>query len=140
MSEIAFFDTNVLVYLFDSGTPAKQERARELLRQKAGDGDAVMSTQVLQEFYVTITRKLATPVDEETAEQAVRDLSTLPIVIPDSSMILGAIARSRRMHLSFWDSLILESAMVSGAALLLSEDLQHGSTVNGIRILNPFVT
>jgi predicted nucleic acid-binding protein len=55
MSEIAFFDTNVLVYLFDSGSPAKQQRARDLLQQKAGDGEAVLSIQVLQEFYVTIT-------------------------------------------------------------------------------------
>ena len=130
MTGIAFFDTNVLVYLFDAGAPAKRERAQEILEQKAADGNAVLSTQVLQEFYVTITRKLAVPVDEETAEQAVRDLSVLPVVSPDPSMILGAIARSRRLRLSFWDSLILESAIASGAAILLSEDLQHQSKVN----------
>jgi predicted nucleic acid-binding protein len=139
MSEIAFFDTNILVCMFDAGAPSKQQKARELFQQKAGDGDAILSTQVLQEFYVAITRKLFVPVTEEIAEQAVRDLSVLPVVVADPSMILGAISRSRRRKLSFWDSLIIESAVVSGASLLLSEDLQHGFTANGLRIVNPFL-
>lgn len=139
MTEIVFFDTNILVYLFDSGSPAKQKRAQETLERATQDGNAVISTQVLQELYVTITRKLATPVDEETAEQAVRDLSVLPVVAPDTSMILGAISRSTRTHISFWDSLIIEAALVSGANRLLSEDFQHGYSVNGMKIENPFL-
>jgi len=139
MSGTAFFDTNVLVYLFDAGSPAKQKRAQETLRQSTEDGNAVLSTQVLQEFYVTITRKLAVTVDEDTAEQAVRDLSVLPVVTPDASMILGAIARSKRNHISFWDSLIIESALVSGASILFSEDFQHGSSFEGLKIKNPFL-
>lgn len=135
----SFFDTNVLVYLFDSGSPDKQMRAREILQRTAKDGNAVLSTQVLEEFFVTITRKLAVPVDEKTAEQAVRELSILPVVTTDLPMILGAVSRSRRMHISFWDSLIMEAALASGASILLSEDLQHGFTFDGVQIENPFV-
>ena len=139
MTEIAFFDTNVLVYLFDAGNPAKRKRAREILDRTSKHGNAAISSQVLQEFYVTITRKLAVPVEEETAERAVRDLSVLPVVIPDTSMILDAIARSRQKRMSFWDSLIVEAALASGASLLYSEDLQHGYATGGVKIENPFL-
>lgn len=139
MNEIAFFDTNVLVYLFDSESLTKQKRARELVRQTVADGAAVISSQVLQEFYVTVTRKLAVPLAEEIAEKAVRDLAVLPLVIPDASMILSAIKRSREDRISFWDSLILEAALSSGATILFSEDFQHDSQKNGLTIQNPFV-
>jgi predicted nucleic acid-binding protein len=139
MSELVFFDTNVLVYLFDAGSPVKQKRAREILQGAVADGTAVLSSQVLQEFYVTVTRKLAPSVEEDTAEQAVRDLGTLPVVTPDTSMILQAIARSKRKRMSFWDSLIIETALASGASILLSEDLQHDAVYDGVTIRNPFL-
>ena len=138
MSGISFFDTNVLVYLFDSGSLTKQKRARELLECEIKAGHAILSTQILQEFYVAVTRKLADPLDDETAERAVRDLAALPVVSVDTPMIFGAIARSRRERISFWDSLIIEAALAGGATRLYSEDLQHGRAIDGLRIENPF--
>ncbi len=80
MTDMVFLDTNVLVYLFDTDSPAKQNRAREVLNKEARGSRALLSTQVLQEFYVTVTRKLATPLDGKSAEQAVRDLALLPTI------------------------------------------------------------
>jgi len=133
-----FFDTNVLVYLFDADAARKQARARELLKQTVEEGLALLSTQVLQEFFVAVTRKLSVPLPPEQAERAARDLASLPIVQVDTEMILRAIATMRRYRLSFWDSLIVEAAMHGGAAILYSEDFQHGQVIEGMTIENPF--
>src|SRR5258708_37342012 len=96
-----FFDTNVLVYLFDASAPRKKARAQQVLTDTVTSGLALLSTQVLQEFFVAVTRKLAQPLAHEQAAQAVRDLSVLPIVQLDSGLIQGAIATMRRYRLSF---------------------------------------
>lgn len=137
---LVFFDTNVLVYLFDQDAPAKRDRARALFQQEVEAGRFVVSTQVLQEFFVAATRKLAVPLAVEDAEEAVRALADLTVVAVDSPLILQAISRSRSMHVSFWDALIIEAALSVGATCLLTEDLQHGRDVNGLRITNPFLT
>jgi predicted nucleic acid-binding protein len=85
-----FFDTNVLVYLFDASVPRKKARAQELLKQAVGEGLALLSTQVLQEFFVAVTRKLSAPLPHEQAERAVRDLAKLPTAQVDAEMILKA--------------------------------------------------
>ncbi len=138
MTGPVFLDTNVLVYLFDSGAPAKRQRAREILESETHEGHVLLSTQVLQEFYVAVTRKLSKPLDEKSAERAVHHLASLPIVQVDTPMVLAAIARSRRDHFSFWDALIVESAVVGRANRIYSEDLQHGRVTDGVRIENPF--
>ncbi len=138
MTGVVFLDTNVLVYLFDADAPSKQKRAREILDKQVRGGQALLSTQVLQEFYVTVTRKLASPLDEKTAEQAVRDLASLPMVQLDSALILAAIARSREDRFSFWDALIIQAALSGGAQRLYSEDMQDGRMIEGLRIENPF--
>jgi predicted nucleic acid-binding protein len=81
-----FFDTNVLVYLFDASAPRKKARAQELLKQAVGEGLALLSTQVLQEFFVAVTRKLLAPLTHEQAERAVRDLAKLPTAQIDTAM------------------------------------------------------
>jgi predicted nucleic acid-binding protein len=134
-----FFDTNILVYLFDSDAVEKKERARALFEAEARAGRALLSTQVLQEFYVTVTRKLAEPLDPATAEKIVRHFSTLPLIQIDADRIMAAIARSRNIRISFWDALIVEAALAGGAGRLLSEDLQHGQRIHGIEIENPFI-
>lgn len=134
----SFFDTNVLVYLFDADAPDKQARAREILKQETAEGRALVSTQVLQEFYVTVTRKLAVPLEPDIASRAVRDLAALPLVQVDSLLILSAIRRSQRDQLSFWDALIVEAALSGGAVQLYTEDLQHHRIIEGMRIENPF--
>jgi predicted nucleic acid-binding protein len=110
-----------------------------LFEQEVEAGRAVLSTQVLQEFYVNATRKLGRPLSPERAEARVRDLSRLPLVQVNAPLILAAIARSRSLGFSFWDALILEAALSAGAARLLTEDLQHGREVEGLRIENPFL-
>jgi predicted nucleic acid-binding protein len=135
----SFFDTNVLIYLYDDDEPEKKARALELFGEEVGSGRAVLSTQVLQEFYVNATRKLRPPLSEERAENRVRDLSRLPLVRTDEDMILAAIARSRASSFSFWDALIVEAALKADADRLLTEDLQHGQTIDGMRIENPFL-
>jgi predicted nucleic acid-binding protein len=111
----SFFDTNVLVYLFDNAEPEKKARAQEVLEREVEAGRATLSTQVLQEFYVNVTGKLTSPLPSEVAEARVRDFSRLPLVRVNASLILAAIARSRRMTLSFWDALIVEAALSAGA-------------------------
>lgn len=135
----SFLDTNVLVYVFDHDAPDKQRTARELLRSETLAGRAVISTQVLQELYVASTRKLNRPLSPEVAEGVVRDLSALPVVQVDSAMVLSAITRSRTALLSFWDALIVESALVGGAARLYTEDLQHRQRFDALEVVNPFV-
>lgn len=134
-----FFDTNVLVYLFDSDEPEKKVRARERFEEAADAGHIVLSTQVLQEFYWVVTRKLASPLPPEVAEERVRDLSSLPLVQVNAPMILAAISRNRRSGFSFWDALILEAALAGNADHLLTEDLQHGQDIDGMRVENPFL-
>ena len=138
MSEQIFLDTNVLVYLFDSDAPVKQARAREIIETEALGGRALISTQVLQEFYVCITRKLAEPLDPEIAHRAVEDFSVFPIVQVDVRMILSAIQRNRKDKISFWDALIVQAAIHGGAKTIYTEDLQHGRELDGLKIENPF--
>ena len=135
----SFFDTNVLVYLFDEDEPRKKARAQEIYEREAVAGRAVLSTQVLQEFYVNVTRKLSPPLSYEVAEERVRDLSRLSLVRVEAGMILSAIVRSRERMLSLWDALIVEAALKGGAYRLLTEDLQHGQVIEGLRIENPFL-
>jgi Predicted nucleic-acid-binding protein, contains PIN domain len=140
MSSRVFLDTNVLVYLFDRDAPEKQARAREILKTEGASGRALLSTQVLQEFYVSVTRKLAEPLDPEVAYRVVEDFAALPLVSIDTSLILTAIKRHQREQVSFWDALIIEAALTGGASLLYTEDLQHGRAIEGLRIENPFLT
>jgi len=133
-----FLDTNVLVYLFDAGSPRKQARAQDLLKSRAAAGEVLLSTQILQEFYVAATRKLATPLDEATAYATVKELTALPIVEIDAGMVLAAIQRSQLRKLSFWDALVIQSAIEGGASILYTEDLQDGAVIDGLKIVNPF--
>lgn len=133
-----FFDTNVLVYLFDADSPDKRKKARTLFQQHAEAGVIVLSTQVLQEFYVAVTRKLARPLDAGAAAQAVSSFAELALVQIDSALIVSAIHRSRNSLLSFWDALIVQAAIEGHANTLYSEDMQHGQSQNGPRVVNPF--
>lgn len=135
----SFFDTNVLVYLFDNRDPGKKIRAQEVFARESEAGRAVLSTQVLQEFYWAVTRKLASALPAEVAEERVRDFAWLPLVRVDAPMILAAIARGRNQNFSFWDALIVEAALRVGAGRLLTEDLQHGQKIEGLTVENPFL-
>lgn len=135
----SFFDTNVLLYMYDDDEPEKKAEAIEAFERAVEDDGAVLSTQVLQEFYVNATRKLATPLSPERAAARVRDFARLPLVRVDEAMIIAAIERSRSMSFSFWDALVVEAALRGGADRLLTEDLQHGQEMDGLRVENPFI-
>ena len=132
----AFVDTNVLVYAFDDGATAKRDRARALL--SAPPDPFVISAQVIGEFYVVVTRKLATPLAEEQASAAVAELLRLPVVPIDGELARAAVSTSRAAQLSYWDALVIESAAAAGCDRLLTEDLADGATIRSVRIENPF--
>jgi len=136
-AEVWFLDTNVLVYLFDADEPEKQARARGLLRE---DAEIRLSTQVLQEFYVATTRKLAKPLATEQARRVVNDLGVFPIARISHHLVLSAIDRSVASQVSFWDGLIIETALAEGARRLVSEDLQDGWEIERMRVWNPFAS
>lgn len=136
-----FLDTNVLVYAFDETSPAKQERALRLLSGEVPGiavEDLVISTQVLQEFYVTVVRKLARPLSEEMAERAVDRFADLQVELIDEELVLEAIRRSRTDKLSLWDSLVIGAALQAGCGRLLTEDLQAGRRFGELTVENPF--
>lgn len=136
MSVRSFFDTNVLIYADDRATPAKQRRALELIAEHRRAATGVVSLQVLQEYFVTVTRKLG--VEAGIARRKVELLAEFDIAAPDFSDILAAIDLHRLHGFSFWDALILRSAKQAGCRVLFSEDFQAGREVDGLRILNPF--
>ena len=131
-----FVDTNVLVYAFDADSPGKQAQARRLLDEHAHR--IILSTQVLGEFYVTVTRKLGKRLPAERAIEALDDLCAFPVRSLHAELVRSAVDRSESSHLSYWDALIVESALDAGAAVLLTEDLRHGQTFARLRVVNPF--
>lgn len=138
MSGRTFLDSNVLVYSVDESPAekAKHERATELL--SAQPENLVVSTQVLQEFYVVTTRKLRNPLSEELAARAVRGISELDVVSVDVPLVLSAVDTSRTAQVSLRDALIIEAASRAGCERVLSEDLNAGQVIRGVRIENPF--
>ena len=133
----AFFDTNILVYADDASTPAKQARAIQLITDHQQSGSLVISLQVLQEYFVTATRKLA--VDAELAQRKVQLLARGRVVRFESADIIAAIELHRLTQISFWDALIVHAARLASAVVLYSEDLRHGAVLGGVPIVNPFV-
>lgn len=136
MSARSFFDTNVLVYADDKAAPAKQRRALELVAEHRRAGTGVVSMQVLQEYFVTVTRKLH--VDPSIARRKVELLAEFDVAMPEVADVLAAIDLRRLHRFSFWDALVLRAAKQSGCDILLSEDLQEAREVDGVRIVNPF--
>ncbi len=135
-AELWFVDTNILVYAFDEDSPRKQATARQLVDEKAEK--IVLSTQVLGEFYVTVTRKLAKPLDTDRAIKALDALCALTVRPLGTGLVRAAVRRSASTLVSYWDALIIESALDAGATVLLTEDLQHGQTFGRLRVVNPF--
>lgn len=141
MSDRVFLDTNVFVYLYDADAPQKQAAARSLLERAAerSDLDLVISTQVLQEFYVTVTRKFAKTMSDRDVLLAMQSLRALPTVQVEVTMIFEAIGLGRRFQLSFWDALIVRAALTAGCSRVLTEDLQHKLRIGDLVIENPFL-
>lgn len=137
MSGRSFFDANVLVYTDDQDAPEKQARAIALYEESHGSRQAVVSTQVLQEYFVTVTRKLG--VAAEIARRKTELFGRMQLVRPSLQDLLGAVDLHRLHGFSFWDALIVRAALVSACRRLYTEDLQHGRKIDGLEIVNPFV-
>lgn len=138
MSDPIFVDTNVLVYLRDPSDPGKQRRAAEWFTRLWDDGTGRISWQVLQEFHVVMTRKLDPPAERGRVRDDVMALTTWSPVPTGPAVVESAWAIEDRFGLSWWDSLVVSQALVSGARTLLTEDLQDGQEIDGLRIVNPF--
>ena len=134
-----FVDTNLLVYAYDSSAGKKWRTSLEVLSLLWSHRTGVLSTQVIQELFVSLTQKVKNPILPETAKEIISDLLRWPLVVNDGGNILRAVDLQIKYHLSFWDSLILQAAITSKSEFLLSEDFQDGQVVESVTILNPFL-
>ncbi|RPI57926.1 MAG: PIN domain-containing protein [Acidobacteria bacterium] len=139
MNDVAFVDTNILVYAHDRDAGSKRDRAVRLLEELWESGNGRLSVQVLQEFYVSVTRKLATPVARSLAREVIGSYGAWVREATTPEIVLRAVEISELAQLSFWDGLVVSSAEQAGATLLYSEDFQAGRLIAGIRIVNPLV-
>jgi predicted nucleic acid-binding protein len=133
-----FLDTNVLAYADDGDQPGKQAIALDLLSRGFSDPSGVVSLQVLQEYYVTATRKLG--VARGDARRKVELFARLEMVRLEAPDILAAIDLQALHSFSFWDALIIQAALLARCTILYSEDLQPGFRLGAMRIVNPFMT
>ena len=133
-----FLDTNVLVYAYDRTAGKKHHVAKNVVLDLWNTGNGVISTQVLQEFFVTVTRKIPNPLRAIDAKSIVVDFLKWTVAVSTGDVILDAIDLHLKHRFTFWDSMILASALAENCELLYSEDLQHGLVMEGITIKNPF--
>jgi predicted nucleic acid-binding protein len=138
MSARRFFDTNVLVYAYDSGEPTKQRCAQELLREGLESRTVMISAQILSEFFVTVTRKIREPLPVSEAVEVLERLAMLPVVAVDWPTVRQAVRIQQRYGLSYWDGLVLAAAQGAGCSKVVSEDLNPGQGYDGIVVENPF--
>ncbi|MBI5196245.1 MAG: PIN domain-containing protein [Nitrospirae bacterium] len=132
-----FVDTNILVYAYDTSAGEKHKKAVQLMESFWNSGNGIISSQVVQEFFVNVTRKMSKPLDVLTAKEIVKDLLKWNTIIVNGEIILEAIEIQRKHKYSFWDAVIIESAVRGGVVLLLSEDLTDGQIIKGVKIKNP---
>ena len=131
-----FVDTNILVYMFDFSDKVKQRISAGRFLALADEGNGVISTQVLQEFFVSAVKKLS--MDPLDVKQVLAKFSNFEIITPDLELIHDAIDCSILNRLSFWDALIIASAHRAGCGLLLTEDLNHGQIIKGVKVEHIF--
>jgi predicted nucleic acid-binding protein len=137
MSGRAFIDTNVLIYAHNIDAAAKNEAAKQVLREHWRERTGVLSMQVLQEFYVNVTRKIAVPLPKDAARSVVNTYSSWCMETTPAE-ISAAFQIEDESGIGFWDALIVSSAVKSGAERILSEDLNAGQRIAGILVENPF--
>lgn len=134
-----FVDTNVLVYAHDVTAGDKHARAKQLVADLWANGNGCLSIQVLQEFYVSVTRKVQRPLDPDIARQHVEDLGQWLVHSPTIGDVVKAIQLHQRAQLSFWDAMVLTSAGQLSCDVLWSEDLSEGQSVASVTVRSPFI-
>jgi predicted nucleic acid-binding protein len=134
MSKV-FLDTNILVYSLDPSNAGKRRKCRNLIKSLYGENSGVISTQVMQEFYVAATAKLG--VDPLLIKDILRSLERFETIVVSPALIKEAIDCAIINRVSFWDALIVVSAESAHCEILWTEDLNHGQIIRGVRIENP---
>jgi predicted nucleic acid-binding protein len=141
MSGRFFLDTNLLIYAIDASDPGKQAVAQKWIATAHESGDGMVSYQVVQEWFNVVLRKAAAPLSADQAAQVYRELIEPLWRVQSSRELLDtALDLHRRESISWWDSLIVSGAIQGGCDMVLSEDLQHGHKIRGVKIINPFST
>jgi predicted nucleic acid-binding protein len=133
-----FCDTNVFVYAYDVTAGRKQDQAFSLLARLWESGEGVISIQVLQELFVTLTSKIPQPLSVQDARSVVSDMGAWRTIEPGHRDVLDAIDGATRWQVSFWDAMILTTAIRAGARTVWSEDLNEGQAYDGTVVHNPF--
>lgn len=136
--DLQFVDTNVLIYAHDFSAGEKHTRSRELIAGLWESGLGCLNVQVLQEFYVNVTEKVAKPLSSDVAAQIVSDLSAWQVHRPGVEDFLDAIRLQHRYQMSFWDAMIVVSAIQLGCPTLWSEDLNPGQVYDMVKVARPF--
>ena len=139
MSDRIFVDTNILVYAHDLSSGDRHAKASAVIESLWEAGTGVISTQVLQEFYVTVTRKIKNPLKSAEAREIIRNYLAWPVQINDPETTIRASEIEEKNSLSFWDALIVAVALRLQAKKIISEDLNHGQIIEGILIENPLL-
>lgn len=139
MSDKAFVDTNILIYAYDVDAGEKHAIAADLIRQLWHSGMGLLSTQVLQEFYVNVTAKMSPTLSLSAARSIIARYLVWHVEANTPESVLRASEIQERNRLSFWDALIIAAASSAGAVTLYTEDLNHGQVMEGVRIHNPFL-
>ncbi len=138
MKDRQFVDTNILIYAYDVSAGEKHHRARTLLEELWLTGNGCLSTQVLQEFYINVTRKIPKPLHPQEASQIIASYQVWPVYAITISDIVKSISIQQEISLSFWDALIVCAAIDLNSSLLWSEDLNAGQTYYGVKVLCPW--
>jgi predicted nucleic acid-binding protein len=138
MTDRMFVDTNLLVYMRDHSDPLKQNRAEAWMRLLWRDRNGVLSAQVLREYYHAVTRKAHVGLSRDNARKDVRDLATWLLPETRTDQLDDAFALQDRFGFSFYDSLVVASALRAGAKALLTEDMHDGLKVGDLILINPF--
>lgn len=136
MRNKVFFDTNIFVYSIDKYSRKKQKKARELIKEVAANNTIVISTQVLQEFYVAATKKLGA--EPLAVKEIINSFEKFEVITITLDMIKDAIDISLLNKISFWDALIVITAESAKCSVLFTEDLNSGQVIKGVTIINPF--
>lgn len=134
-----FVDANVLVYAFDSSAAGKQKAAQQLLERLWAHGTGCVSVQVLQEFFVTITKKVPRPLSVDEAKTRIREFAAWTVFAPKADDIVAAIDLHTHAKIGFWDAMVVLAAAESDCEVLWTEDLNDGQLLRGVRIRNPFL-
>ncbi len=139
MSDRIFVDTNILVYAHDLSAGDRHAKASAVIESLWEAATGITSTQVLQEFYVTVTRKIKNPLTPAEAREIIRNYLAWPVQINDPETTIRASEIEEKNSLSFWDALIVAAALRLQAQKIITEDLNHGQIIEGILVENPLV-